>query len=128
MTIEEELKGLIKSKYKSVRAFTVGKGLIYGNVDNIFKRSLFSASFQLVSQICCALDLDLNELANNKTLVCIQGNEINNNLSPDQQQLLNNFDQLNNAGQERLIEQLELLNESSKYKKCDTLELGKKQA
>lgn len=49
-------------------------------------------------------------------------------ISLEQQQLLDSFDQLNEAGKERLLETAEELTEMGKYKKCDILELGKKEA
>ncbi len=49
-------------------------------------------------------------------------------ISLEQQQLLDNFNQLNTEGQERLLETSEELTEMNKYKKCDIITMGKKQA
>ena len=40
MPIEEQLKQLILSNYKSVRAFTMETAIPYSTVDNIFKRGI----------------------------------------------------------------------------------------
>lgn len=136
MTIEEDLKLLIKSKYKSLRAFTLDNNLNYGSVDNIFKRSLYSASFQLVSQICTALDLDLNSLANDNKLISIHDVKNNDvivdnfiNIKDESEvELLNNYRFLNLEGQFSLLEASREKLEVSKYKKRDIYNGLQKQA
>lgn len=116
MSIEEQLKDLIQSRYKSLRNFTTTHNLAYSSVASIFKRSLFSASFQLVSQICVALELDLNELALNKKIVLLEdtkdksesiNNFIDDNLSVDELRILQIIRNMDKTGQQALLQQIE---------------------
>lgn len=76
--------------------------------------------------VCVILSISINDMFGvlaNQSLT--QTTEI---LSSNQQQLLNNFDQLNTEGQERLLETSEDMLELERYKKCDIVTMGKKQA
>ena len=62
MTIEEQLKGIILSRYKSVRAFTTAIDIPYSTLDSVFKRGLLSAGVGTIIKVFNALDLDVESI------------------------------------------------------------------
>lgn len=66
MTIEEKLKDLILTEYKSVRKFVQYADVPYSTVDTILKKGIANASVTNVIKICKALDISADELANNR--------------------------------------------------------------
>lgn len=66
MSIEEKLKELIVSRYKSVRKFTQAKNLPYSSVDSILRRGIKNSSLTNIFKLCHALNINVDELANDK--------------------------------------------------------------
>lgn len=64
MSIEEKLKGLILTKYRSLREFTQTIDMPYQTMDSILKRGVDKASISNIIKICKALDISADELAN----------------------------------------------------------------
>ena len=64
MSIEEKLKGLILSRYRSLREFTNVIDMPYQTMDSILKRGVDKASISNIIKICKALDISADELAN----------------------------------------------------------------
>ena len=62
MTIEEQLKNIILSKYKSVRAFANANDLAYSTVDSIFKRGISGIGVGKAIKIFNALGLDVKSI------------------------------------------------------------------
>lgn len=62
MTIEEQLKSAILSRYKSVRAFTTAIDIPYSTLDSVFKRGLLSAGVGTIIKVFNALDLDVESI------------------------------------------------------------------
>ena len=62
MTIEEQLKSIILSRYKSVRAFTTAIDIPYSTLDSVFKRGLLSAGVGTIIKVFNALDLDVESI------------------------------------------------------------------
>lgn len=62
MTIEEKLKDLILSRYKSIREFTQIVGLPYTTIDSILRRGIPNASIGNVIKICRVLHLNADAL------------------------------------------------------------------
>jgi repressor LexA len=62
MTIEEQLKSIILSKYKSVRAFANANDLAYSTVDSIFKRGIGGIGVGKAIKIFNALGLDVESI------------------------------------------------------------------
>ena len=62
MTIEEQLKNEILSKYKSIRAFTTGINIPYTTLDSVFKRGISNAGIGTMLKIFGALDLDIESI------------------------------------------------------------------
>ncbi len=64
MSIEEKLKGLILTRYRSLREFTQAIDMPYQTMDSILKRGVDKASISNIIRICKALDISADELAN----------------------------------------------------------------
>ena len=91
MPIEEQLRQLILSKYKSVRAFTLEAQIPYSTVDNIFKRGIGGTAVTTVVKICDTLNITVEgitrgciEYRNTVTSTPVQ-------LTPQQSALLSSF-------------------------------------
>ena len=66
MTIEEKLKDLILTRYKSIREFVQHTDMSYSTVDSILRRGIANSSLTNVLKLCHVLDISADELANNK--------------------------------------------------------------
>lgn len=64
MTIEERLKDLILSKYKSIREFTNTIQIPYSTLDTILKRGIRNSNVDNVIKICESLNISADALAN----------------------------------------------------------------
>ena len=62
MTLEEQLKSEILSRYKSVRAFTTAIGIPYSTLDSVFKRGVTNAGIGTMLKVFSALDLDIESI------------------------------------------------------------------
>lgn len=62
MTIEEQLKQEILSKYKSVRAFTTTINVPYSTLDSALKRGVENAGIATMLKVFGALDLDIESI------------------------------------------------------------------
>ena len=76
MTIEEKLKSYIKSKYGSIRAFTLATGVPYGNIDSLLRRGIEGVTWNTVLVICHALNIDVDALAEGEIVPKFKGNAI----------------------------------------------------
>ena len=63
MTVEEQLKGIILSRYKSIRAFTTANDIPYSTLDSVFKRGLLNAGVGTIIKVFKALNLDVESIA-----------------------------------------------------------------
>ena len=63
MTLEEQLKQVILSKYKSVSAFSQSIGLSNSTVDSMLNRGLYNAGVGRVMKIFDSLGIDTESLA-----------------------------------------------------------------
>ena len=63
MTIEEQLKDLIKIKYKSIRAFTQKLSMPYSTVDNMLKRGIGGTGISILIPVCNELNIDIDALS-----------------------------------------------------------------
>ena len=66
MTIEEQLKNFILSRYRSIREFTLVIDMPYTTIDSIFRRGIGNSSVSTVIKICKALQISADELADGK--------------------------------------------------------------
>ena len=62
--IEDSLKNLILSRYRSVREFTTTIDMPYSTMDSIFKRGIRKANMDNIIKICNALEISADALAN----------------------------------------------------------------
>lgn len=66
MTIEEELKNLILTRYNSLREFTIDIDMAYSTMDSIIRRGIQNATLTNVFKICKALNISADALEQGK--------------------------------------------------------------
>lgn len=128
MPIEEQLKQLILSNYKSVRAFTMETAIPYSTVDNIFKRGIGGTAVTTVVKICDALGITVEGITRGTIEPKSSGSSSARLLTSAQTSLLAIFDQLNDEGQDKVITYAEDLNRTGYYKKDSAPGVGAKEA
>lgn len=64
MSIEEQLKQHILSRYKSIREFTMAIDIPYTTLDSVFRRGISNAGVSTIIRIFQALDLDVESIPN----------------------------------------------------------------
>ncbi len=116
MKVEEELKALILKRFKSVRAFSAAIGIPYSTINNIFSRGVGGTGISTAIPLCRALDIDVDALADEEIK---PKNHLTDSLSPYEQKLLRAYRNFNDEGKEQLLDYVDTLNRSGKYKKCD---------
>ncbi|WP_053241999.1 helix-turn-helix transcriptional regulator [Clostridium sp. DMHC 10] len=93
--IEDSLKEIILSKYKSLREFTIKIGMPYSTFDTILKRGVDKANIINILKICDELNISADKLA----IGIIENKNSNqNDLTQDQATLLDNYNKLNTIG------------------------------
>ncbi|MDT9336923.1 hypothetical protein P3F01_11120 [Clostridium perfringens] len=117
-TIENKLKELILTKYKSLREFTLKIGMPYSTFDTILKRGVDKANIINILKICNELDISADKLANG----IIEYNNVEKdtysiNLSKEETTLLENYNKLNKFGKNKVINYTKDLIEMPKYQK-----------
>ena len=125
MELEDQLKSIILSKYKSVRAFCLEAGVPYTTVDSILKRGIRNAGVNTIIKIFRILELDVESVATEQlkavaTTACV--------LTSKEEILLSNYRILNEEGQEKLFDYSQDLVGMDKYKKSYKLNLDSKEA
>lgn len=91
--IEQELRDLIFSRYKSVRAFAEAADIPYTTVDSILKRGVEKATVKNIIKLCQTLNIDTDELAAGRIVprkVLLQ-----TSISPEENRLLSKIRSLN---------------------------------
>lgn len=110
--IEETLKELILSKYKSLREFTLKIEMPYSTLDTILKRGVDKANIINILKICDELNLSADKLANG----FIENKDIKiDKLDDDTLLLFNNFNKLNALGKKEANKRVSELTEINKY-------------
>jgi hypothetical protein len=66
MTIEDKLKELILSRYKSIREFTLAIDMPYTTIDSMFRRGVENSSVAVVIKVCKGLGISADALAEGK--------------------------------------------------------------
>ena len=105
MTIEEQLKAMILSEYKSLLSFSTQNGIPNTTLDNIFRRGIRNSGFNTIIKIFDALNIDTESVKTGTLKKCTPTTESvpeqwHNTREGD---LLNCFYQLNEIGQEKVI-------------------------
>jgi hypothetical protein len=70
--IENELKTLIQTKYKSLRDFSFKIKMPYTTLDSIFKRGIANSSISNIISICEELGISADALASNAIIEVIK--------------------------------------------------------
>lgn len=99
MTLEEQLKAEILSKYKSIRAFTQQFGISYSTLDSIFKRGIKNAGIDTILKIFGALNIDI-ESVKTGSLKRATPLPVDNFYTVDEQSLINKYRTLDGYGKE----------------------------
>ena len=66
--VENKIKEIIIEKYGSVKRFSDKIGVPYTTIDTILKRGLKNSNVLNVLKMCNELNLDINELANDRVV------------------------------------------------------------
>lgn len=66
MAIEQQLKDVILSQYKSCREFCLAHNIPTSTLASIFKRGINRASVDIIINICDALNINVNALCDGK--------------------------------------------------------------
>lgn len=115
-TIENKLKELILTKYKSLREFTLKIGMPYSTFDTILKRGVDKANIINILKICNELNISADRLANG----IIEYNNIQKdipsiNLSKEETTLLENYNKLNDVGKNKVVTYTKDLMDNPKF-------------
>lgn len=117
MPIENELKALILSRYKSVRDFSISIDMPYSTIDSIFKRGVGNASVTNIIKICETLSISADDLARG---VIVFRAPVVDSSDPRESRLLESFRSFNAEGQDKLLSYASDLESTGQYKKADT--------
>ena len=100
-TIENQLKELILTKYKSLCEFTLKIEIHYSTFDTILKRGVNKANIINIIRICNELNISADKLAEG----IIENNSLttNNNLSKEETTLLENYNNSNYEGKKMIL-------------------------
>lgn len=113
MTIEESLREIILSQYKTINNFATCVGIPRTTIFSIFNRGIMNTGVQTVIQIFDALDLDVESISSGtlryKTTASAKTTDA------ARERLLSNFSVLNEDGQSVLLEVSDAMVESRRY-------------
>lgn len=124
-TIENELKELILSKYKSLREFTLKIEMPYSTLDTILKRGVDKANIINILKICNELNISADKLAIGIIeYINTKNNIANNNLSKEETTLLENYNKLNELGKKEANKRVAELTEINRYLNNTTDEIS----
>lgn len=119
MTLEDQLKAVILERYKSIREFSASIGMPYSTIDSVLKRGVTNSGVNTMLKVFKALDLDIESIHDG----ILRKSSKKSAPSTRDEALLQFFHQLNNEGQERLLETADDMVRSGKYKKSDSVGL-----
>lgn len=111
-TLEEQLKSLILSRYKSLREFTLKINMPYTTLDTILKRGVNTANIINILKICNELSISADKLADGFIVEKVPDK---NSLSETALQLVENYESLNSLGKNKLIDYSNDLVETPKF-------------
>ena len=104
MSVEEELKSLIISRYSSVRAFSIQIGMSYSTIDSIFKRGVINSGIDNIMKICNALSISVDALADGRIV-----SRVPDSITFVEADLLHDFRSLNADGQRAVLDFLRII-------------------
>ena len=115
MTIEEQLKKIILDRYKSVRAFTQAVDIPYSTVDTMFKRGIYGTGVSTILKLFQALDLDVESISTGELKPKTKNAPVQDESDFKKKRLIHNYDQLNELGQDTLVNYSDDLASMPKY-------------
>ena len=98
MTIEQELKNYILSRYSSIREFSISINIPYSTLDSIFKRGVENANIANIIRICDALNISADELASGRIAI-----KSDKKLCPDEEEILLLYRSMNQKGKDLVL-------------------------
>ncbi|PWM58598.1 MAG: hypothetical protein DBX91_08595 [Subdoligranulum variabile] len=110
--IEQELRDLICSRYKSVRAFAEAADLPYTTVDSILKRGIEKATVKSIIKLCQTLNIDTDELAAGR--IAARKILLKTAISPEENRLLLKIRSLNEDALQVVLSVIDLAYEVPK--------------
>ena len=128
MTIEEQLKKIILDRYKSVRAFTQAVDIPYSTVDTMFKRGIYGTGVSTILKLFQALDLDVESISTGELKPKTKNAPVQDESDFKKKRLIHNYDQLNELGQDTLVNYSDDLASMSKYTEDEAAVEVQKQA
>ena len=90
MTREELLLGLIKTKYRSLRNFSIESGIANSTLNSMFKKGIGGTSVDTVMRVCSLLGCDVYSLSDDN----------NNNVSCDDRAFFSDYLKLSDSSKE----------------------------
>ena len=90
MTREEILLGLIKTKYRSLRNFSIESGIANSTLNSMFKKGIGGTSVDTVMHVCSLLGCDVYSLSDDN----------NNNVSCDDRAFFSDYLKLSDSSKE----------------------------
>lgn len=87
MTSGELLKSYIKSRYRSIREFTIIADMKYTTLDSVFRRGVENSSLSTIGIVCKALGISIDALIDGKI---VPSSQMANHGSSNVRDILNN--------------------------------------
>ena len=115
MTIEEQLKKIILDRYKSVRAFTQAVDIPYSTVATMFKRGIYGTGVSTILKLFQALDLDVESISTGELKPKTKNAPVQDESDFKKKRLIHNYAQLNELGQDTLVNYSDDLASMPKY-------------
>lgn len=115
MTVEEQLKTIIKNQYDSVRAFTNYIGIPYTTLDSVFRRGIAKSGIGTMLKIFEALGLDVESIPTGKLQRKSSVTITTENQDEQFQLIAQNYHKLNDRGKTALMEQSEVMASMPQY-------------
>lgn len=106
MELEEKIKRLILTKYKSVRAFADAEGLPYTTVASMLHRGIMNARLETVFKVCKCLNISVDALEHGEICPRVKNIE-DEELTTEESEMLAKYRQLDERGQRRIRRALE---------------------
>lgn len=128
MTIEEQLKKIILDRYKSVRAFTQAVDIPYSTVDTMFKRGIYGTGVSTILKLFQALDLDVESISTGELKPKTKNAPVQDESDFKKKRLIHNYAQLNELGQDTLVNYSDDLASMPKYTEDEAAVEVQKQA
>ena len=118
MRVEDALKDLILTRYKSIREFCIAVDIPYSTIDSILHRGVLNAGIGKVIRICRHLGISADKLADGEIApaeIAITA------ITLDEKTLLENYRSLDDNGRELVDNLIQTLREQHLSKSSESL-------